>query len=173
MVPLRLMCLVLLTGGSALTTPTRKMCWELVCFGLYVDQNYDITERKKKSYRMYYFSFCVKMILWATVKQIWWDDGIITGVNRTTAAAAAAGKVGSDRNDSERTKAVTEKIGFYWWAVSVGLGPGAALKNTSSTSPGKSTTWTSRTSKQSRCITRFRETAETWCAATWHFIRLS
>lgn len=57
---------------------------------------------------MYYFSFCVKMILWATVKQIWWDDGIITGVNRTTAAAAAAaGKVGSDRNDSERTKAVT------------------------------------------------------------------
>lgn len=56
---------------------------------------------------MYHFSFCVKMILWATMKQIWWDDGIITGVNRTTAAAAAAaGKVGSDRNDSERTKAV-------------------------------------------------------------------
>lgn len=48
MVPLSLMCLVLLTGGSALTTPTRKMCWELICFGLYVDQNYDITGKKKK-----------------------------------------------------------------------------------------------------------------------------
>lgn len=60
MVPLRLMCLVLLTGGSALTTPTRKMCWELICFGLYVDQNYDITERKKKKLSHVLFFFLRK-----------------------------------------------------------------------------------------------------------------
>lgn len=60
MVALRLICLVWLTRGSALTTLTRKMCWEAICFGLYVDQNYGITE---KSNRMHHFLLYIKMTL--------------------------------------------------------------------------------------------------------------
>lgn len=97
MVSLCLICQVLLAGGLVLTTPMAavNVLWANV-FWL--------------GCRSILRPVCVRMILWKTMKHYDLMDDMITGVSKT--AAAAAGKVGSDINDGELSKAVAWKICF-------------------------------------------------------------